>query len=109
MARSIGTNSRIDPKFFQSSPGFGGSYFQMRIYDLVYLCRHFGLLDVADYWESVVALNIWQQHRFSSVLLMEGVQLAIHDPKVACQQMSRDLQQDAALQADALSGTAIGL
>ena len=38
-------------------------------------------------------------------LLEEGAQLAIHDPKVEAQQMARDLQQEAAPQADALSGT----
>ena len=32
---------------------------------MVYLCRHFGLPEVADYWESVVALNTWQQHRIA--------------------------------------------
>ena len=37
-------------------------------------------------------------------LLEEGAQLAIHDPKVAAHQIARDLQQDAAPQADALSG-----
>ena len=38
-------------------------------------------------------------------LLEEGAQLAIHDPKVVAHQMARDLQQDAAPQLDALSGT----
>ena len=38
-------------------------------------------------------------------LLEEGAQLAIHDPKVAAHQIARDLQQEAAPQADALSGT----
>ena len=38
-------------------------------------------------------------------LLEEGAQLAIHDPKVAVDQMARDLQQEAAPQTDALSGT----
>ena len=38
-------------------------------------------------------------------LLEEGAQLAIHDPKVAAHQMTRDLQQEAEPQADALSGT----
>ena len=31
--------------------------------------------------------------------------MAIHDPKVAAQQMATDLQQEAAQQSDALSGT----
>ena len=144
VARAIGTDSRIGPKFLNAGPGFGGSCFQKDILNLVYLCRHFGLPQVADYWESVVALNTWQQHRIARLvveklfgtvtgkrlailgfafkadtndtreapairicrdLLEEGAQLAIHDPKVVVQQIARDLQQDAAPKADALSGT----
>jgi UDPglucose 6-dehydrogenase len=69
VARAIGTDSRIGPKFLQSGPGFGGSCFQKDILNLVYLCRHFGLPEVADYWESVVALNTWQQHRISRLVV----------------------------------------
>ena len=47
---------------------FGGSCFQKDILNLVYLCRHFGLPEVADYWESVVTLNSWQQHRISKLV-----------------------------------------
>ena len=63
VARAVGTDSRIGAKFLQSGPGFGGSCYQKDILNLVYLCRHFGLPEVADYWESVVALNTWLQHR----------------------------------------------
>ncbi|MEL0340404.1 MAG: nucleotide sugar dehydrogenase [Synechococcus sp.] len=69
VARAIGTDSRIGPKFLQSGPGFGGSCFQKDILNLVYLCRHFGLPEVADYWESVVALNTWQQHRIARLIV----------------------------------------
>ena len=69
MARAIGTDSRIGPKFLQSGPGFGGSCFQKDILNLVYLCRHFGLPEVASYWESVVELNTWQQHRISRLIV----------------------------------------
>jgi UDPglucose 6-dehydrogenase len=65
VARAIGTDSRIGAKFLKAGPGFGGSCFQKDILNLVYLCRHFGLAEVADYWESVVSLNTWQQHRIS--------------------------------------------
>ena len=144
VARAIGTDSRIGPKFLNAGPGFGGSCFQKDILNLVYLCRHFGLPEVADYWESVVALNTWQQHRIARLvvqklfgtvtgkrlailgfafkadtndtreapairicqdLLEEGAQLVIHDPKVATDQMARDLQQESASQVDALSGS----
>ena len=69
VARAIGTDSRIGPKFLNAGPGFGGSCFQKDILNLVYLCRHFGLPEVADYWESVVALNTWQQHRIARIVV----------------------------------------
>ena len=71
VARAIGTDSRIGPKFLNAGPGFGGSCFQKDILNLVYLCRHFGLPEVADYWESVVALNTWQQHRISRMVVQK--------------------------------------
>lgn len=71
VARAIGTDSRIGPKFLQAGPGFGGSCFQKDILNLVYLCRHFGLPAVADYWESVVELNTWQQHRISCLVVQK--------------------------------------
>ena len=69
VARAIGTDSRIGSKFLQSGPGFGGSCFQKDILNLVYLCGHFGLPEVASYWESVVELNTWQQHRISRLIV----------------------------------------
>lgn len=71
VARAIGTDSRIGPKFLQAGPGFGGSCFQKDILNLVYLCRHFGLPDVADYWEAVVHLNSWQQHRIARTVVQK--------------------------------------
>ena len=71
VARAIGTDSRIGPKFLNAGPGFGGSCFQKDILNLVYLCRHFGLPDVANYWESVVALNTWQQHRIARLVVQK--------------------------------------
>ena len=71
VARAIGTDSRIGPKFLQAGPGFGGSCFQKDILNLVYLCRHFGLPDVADYWESVVKVNTWQQHRIARIVVQK--------------------------------------
>jgi UDPglucose 6-dehydrogenase len=65
VARAIGSDSRIGSRFLQAGPGFGGSCFQKDILNLVYLCRHFGLEDVAAYWQQVVDLNIWQQRRLS--------------------------------------------
>lgn len=69
VAFAIGRDSRIGPKFLKSSVGFGGSCFQKDILNLVYLCRHFGLPEVADYWEQVVIMNDYQKRRFSRNIL----------------------------------------
>ena len=66
VARAIGTDSRIGPKFLKASVGFGGSCFQKDILNLVYLCEHFGLSEVAKYWEQVVVMNDYQKRRFSA-------------------------------------------
>ncbi|MGB0758362.1 MAG: nucleotide sugar dehydrogenase, partial [Rubripirellula sp.] len=65
VARAIGSDSRIGPKFLKASIGFGGSCFQKDILNLVYLCEHFGLREVANYWEQVVVMNDYQKRRFS--------------------------------------------
>jgi UDPglucose 6-dehydrogenase len=69
VARAIGTDSRIGPKFLKAGPGFGGSCFQKDILNLVYLCRHFGLEAEASYWEQVVTLNTWQQKRMARLVV----------------------------------------
>ena len=69
VARAIGTDSRIGPKFLKAGPGFGGSCFQKDILNLVYLCGHYGLHEVAAYWQSVVDLNTWQQHRIARLVV----------------------------------------
>ena len=69
VARAIGTDSRIGPKFLKSSIGFGGSCFQKDILNLCYLCRHFDLPQVAGYWEQVIRMNDYQKERFVTRLL----------------------------------------
>ena len=64
VAKAVGMDSRIGPKFLNASVGFGGSCFRKDILNLVYLCRHYGLSEVADYWEGVVKINQYQQERF---------------------------------------------
>jgi UDPglucose 6-dehydrogenase len=64
VAHAVGTDSRIGQKFLNASVGFGGSCFKKDIFNLVYLCRHYGLDEVADYWESVVKMNEYQVERF---------------------------------------------
>lgn len=64
VARAVGFDSRIGMKFLNASIGFGGSCFKKDILNLVYLCRHYGLNEVADYWNSVVKINDFQKERF---------------------------------------------
>jgi len=64
VARAIGMDSRLGNKFLNSSVGWGGSCFKKDILNLVYLCRHYGLEEVADYWEGVVRINEYQMERF---------------------------------------------
>ncbi len=64
VSKAVGMDSRIGSRFLNASVGFGGSCFKKDILNLVYLCRHYGLGEVADYWESVVTLNDYQQERF---------------------------------------------
>jgi len=66
VAHAIGVDSRIGSKFLKSSVGFGGSCFQKDILNLVYLCRSFGLPEVADYWHQVIVMNDWQKKRFAT-------------------------------------------
>lgn len=69
VAHAIGRDSRIGPKFLKASVGFGGSCFQKDILNLVYLCQHFGLPEVAAYWEHVVQMNDYQKKRFASKIV----------------------------------------
>jgi UDPglucose 6-dehydrogenase len=65
VGKAIGMDSRIGSKFLKASVGFGGSCFQKDILNLVYICKSFGLNEVADYWEQVIIMNNHQKRRFS--------------------------------------------
>lgn len=82
VAHAIGTDNRIGPKFLKASVGFGGSCFQKDILNLVYLCEHFGLPEVAKYWDSVIAMNDYQKKRFSKRVL-NGLFDTVTDKKIA--------------------------
>ncbi|BAO56755.1 nucleotide sugar dehydrogenase [Nonlabens marinus] len=69
VARAIGQDSRIGPKFLKSSVGFGGSCFQKDILNLVYLCQTYGLNEVADYWHQVIKMNDYQKRRFAQKII----------------------------------------
>lgn len=69
VARAIGTDSRIGPKFLTASVGFGGSCFQKDILNLVYIAQSYGLKEVADYWEQVIIMNDHQKERFAQKIV----------------------------------------
>lgn len=69
VAKAIGMDSRIGPKFLKASVGFGGSCFQKDILNLVYIARSYNLNEVADYWEQVILMNDHQKRRFSDNLI----------------------------------------
>src|SRR5690606_1095550 len=66
VARAVGMDSRVGPKFLKASVGFGGSCFQKDILNLVYIAKTFGLQEVADYWEQVIIMNDHQKRRFAA-------------------------------------------
>lgn len=69
VAKAIGMDSRIGPKFLKASVGFGGSCFQKDILNLVYIAKAYGLHEVADYWEQVIIMNDHQKRRFAQKIV----------------------------------------
>lgn len=82
VANAVGSDLRIGPHFLKSSVGFGGSCFQKDILNLVYLCQHYGLSEVADYWEQVIAINDYQKNRFSKKII-QSLFNTISDKRIA--------------------------
>lgn len=64
VAKAIGMDNRLGNRFLNASIGFGGSCFKKDILNLVYLCRNYGLDEVADYWEGIIQINDYQKERF---------------------------------------------
>ncbi|MDA9668872.1 nucleotide sugar dehydrogenase [Flavobacteriaceae bacterium] len=69
LSKAIGMDHRIGPKFLKASVGFGGSCFQKDVLNLVYLCGHYGLEEVADYWHQVIKINDYQKDRFAQKII----------------------------------------
>ena len=69
LSKAIGMDQRIGPKFLKASVGFGGSCFQKDILNLVYLCKYYGLEEVADYWHQVIKINDYQKDRFAQKII----------------------------------------
>ena len=82
VARAIGMDSRIGPKFLKASVGFGGSCFQKDILNLVYIAKSYGLHEVADYWEQVIIMNDHQKRRFSNKIV-QTLYNTVADKKIA--------------------------
>lgn len=82
VARAIGMDSRIGPKFLKASVGFGGSCFQKDILNLVYISKSFGLTQVADYWEQVIIMNDHQKRRFANNIV-QTLYNTVADKKIA--------------------------
>ena len=69
LSKAIGMDHRIGPHFLRASVGFGGSCFQKDILNLVYLCKYYGLEEVAEYWHQVVKINDYQRDRFAQKII----------------------------------------
>lgn len=69
VARAVGTDSRIGGKFLKAGVGFGGSCFKKDVLNLVYLCEHHGLPEVAAYWQQVIEINEWQKRRVAKAVV----------------------------------------
>jgi len=82
VAKAIGMDSRIGPKFLKASVGFGGSCFQKDILNLVYIAKTYGLNEVADYWEQVIIMNDHQKRRFSNKIV-QTLYNTVADKKIA--------------------------
>jgi UDPglucose 6-dehydrogenase len=101
VARAIGTDSRIGPKFLKASVGFGGSCFQKDILNLVYLCEHFGLPEPAAYWNQVIRMNDWQKSRFADRIVktlfntVTGKKIGVHG--FAFKKDTNDTRESAAI------------
>ena len=69
VSEAIGKDKRIGNQFLKAGPGFGGSCFKKDILNLVYLCKHYKLFEVAKYWENILSINSWQQKRIYELVV----------------------------------------
>ena len=83
VSKAVGMDKRIGSEFLKPSIGFGGSCFKKDILNLVYLCRHYGLDEVAEYWHQVVKINDFQKNRFAQKIIdkfdgdLSGINISI--------------------------------
>ena len=72
---AVGKDHRIGDKFLHVSPGFGGSCFKKDILNIVYICKQYGLEEVAEYWHQVVKINDYQRKRIFNIINSSLVEL----------------------------------
>ncbi len=82
VAKAIGMDKRIGSEFLNAGPGFGGSCFKKDILNLIYIANFYKLPKVAEYWEKVLEINIWQQNRIVEKIV-EKLFGTLSDKKIA--------------------------
>ena len=82
LSKAIGMDHRIGQKFLEASVGFGGSCFKKDILNLVYLCKYYGLNEVAKFWYQVIKINEYQKNRFTEKIIDE-LGGSVKDKKIA--------------------------
>ncbi|KAI9175719.1 hypothetical protein H9P43_006083 [Blastocladiella emersonii ATCC 22665] len=69
VARAIGLDSRIGPKYLNAGIGYGGTCLEKDIRALCWLAHSLNLPEVAHYWSQVTAINDWQKLRVARQVL----------------------------------------
>ncbi|OAF70209.1 hypothetical protein A3Q56_02028, partial [Intoshia linei] len=69
VAEAIGADKRIGSSYLNAGIGFGGSCFKKDIMHLVYLCESLNLFEIANYWQSIITINDYQQCNFVSRII----------------------------------------
>ncbi|GAB7350886.1 hypothetical protein MBLNU459_g1402t1 [Dothideomycetes sp. NU459] len=82
IAYAAGLDSRIGSRMLQASVGFGGSCFRKDVLNLAYMAESLHLPEVAEYWQSVVAINEWQKDRFTRRII-RCLHNTLSDKKIA--------------------------
>ena len=97
VAKAVGADSRIGPRFLEASIGFGGSCFEKDLLSLVYLCERHGLPEPAHYWQQVLEVNRWQKRRFTEAVLRSLGQGRVAVLGLAFKKNTNDFRESAAI------------
>ena len=66
-----------DWECFKCRSSFGGSCFKKDILNLVYICNHYGLHEVSQYWEQIININDWQKKRISKLIVQNFLEQSL--------------------------------